>query len=238
MHYIFGNYGDNTIAVIQWAHLNAIGPITVINIDTGWGASEWQSRVAAGIALATKYQYETQTLTPPRSFVELVQSQQSFPTIKYQWCPTFLKALPLLTFLERVDPKNESMIMLGSRRYDSRGRIDLPEFIEESAYYGERKVWYPLYKTTDEQRAALVQGAGFDLLQHRSLECNPCIHQPYNNFATLDLLKIAEISALEMELNQTLFETSINNMMHLQPTAQEGIDYFDLGCGSRYVCGE
>lgn len=241
MHIIFGNYGDNTIALIQWAKKKSLANVTVINVATGWGDASWQEHVATGKAFARKYFFKTVTLTPQKSFEELIKEQKSFPNQKYQWCPTFLKAVPLLNWLEQHDPSNQAIIMLGSRRADSRARFELPEFIDASEYYGERKVWYPLYATSNEDRDALIKEAGFEVRNTRSFECNPCIHKHYNDFNTLDLSTVFTIAELEAELNQTFFDRgivgAIADAANLAP-ADTGLEGFDLGCGGRYACGE
>ena len=76
------------------------------------------------------------------------------------------------------------MILLGKYRAKSPALITLPEFIEESEHYGERKVWHPLYDHTQEEIVSLVQRSGLSLLHHRSLECDPCVNNTDADFFT------------------------------------------------------
>lgn len=244
MYIIFGNYGDNTIAVLQWAFLRQLQPVTVVHIETGWGATAWLLRVTKGLALAQKYNFAIQALKPAECFEKLIQDRGSFPNAKYQWCATFLKALPLLTWLDQVDPGCMATIVLGSRRVDSRARSHLQEFVKESEYYGGRDLWFPLYNTTNQERAFLLEQVGFKELQTRTLECNPCIHARYNDFSEVDNNRLQQIHELELDLSQTMFQADYPDMNIFEvaqkacvsPTAT--LEGFDLGCGSRFVCGE
>lgn len=247
MYIIFGNFGNNTIAAIQWAYNTQLKAVTVVHVETGWSASSWSKRVQKGQALAKKYHFHTQTLYPNNDFSNLVKDRKSFPNTKYQWCPTFLKALPLLTWLDAIDDRAQATIILGSRRADSRARLQLPTFIEESEYYGDRKVWYPLCLLSDLERDALIVQAGFKVLKHRSLECDPCIHSGYNDFIRLEQEKIRRIDLLERELNQTMFHAkfphkTITQLVSLaeesDATCDASLENFDLGCGSHFACGE
>lgn len=240
---IFGNFGDNTIALIQWAHLQRLESVVVAHVETGLGASQWQERVAQGQQLARQFQFATVTLTPTLDFTQLIKDRKDFPSVKYQWCTTFLKALPLLNFLDEHDPSNNTMILLGSRKADSRARSNLPTFIEESEYYGDRSVSYPLCDFTNEQRDRLIKLAGFEVLNSRSLECNPCVHFEYNHFAHLPLETVEKIAALEQEISKCMFKQKplseiVISADKISSRTKTGIESFDLGCGSRYVCGE
>lgn len=237
-HIIFGNYGDNTIAVMQWAYVKGIDQVTVLHVATGMGSAAWLERVEQGQQLARRYQFKTVTLTPAKTFSELVQERKTFPNLKYQWCPTFLKALPLLDFLDQHDPQNESTIILGSRRKDSRARFQLPEFIPESEYYGDRQVWHPLFDVSTEGRDQLICDAGFEVLNQRSFECNPCVVKEYNDFSKLDPSVVAKIAILENEIAQTLFDRPIVELVAEGKSGCSSLEHFDLGCGSRYCCGE
>jgi hypothetical protein len=246
MHFIFGNYGDNTIAVIQWAYQKKLSDVCVVTINTGWSALGWESRSLAGKQWAQSFGFKTEELKPSHSYSDLIRDRQSFPNAKYQWCSTFLKALPFINFLDQVDDSCESVILLGSRRQDSRARINLPEFVEESEHYGGRRVWYPLYNLSKEERDALIHQAGFQVLNHRSLECHPCIHSQLSEFSQFEISHLETLRALESELKQSMFEgrfpaMSIDDLINERQTkaaSSQQLELFDMGCGSKYVCGE
>jgi 3'-phosphoadenosine 5'-phosphosulfate sulfotransferase (PAPS reductase)/FAD synthetase len=227
MHIIFGNYGNNTIALLQWCCLQGLVDVHVININTGWSEKNWGQRVLCAQKLAKKYNFIPITLKPQADFSSLVIDRQQFPSTKFQWCAGFLKGLPLLAWADEVDPGCEAIILMGSRRQDSRLRADLPEFIEQSEHFGGRKVWYPLFDHSDQQRNELITAAGFEVLEHRSLECNPCIH----DFSLLTDYSAQRCTQLEKLLKQSMLDGS----KHLNLS---GLEIFDMGCGSIYGCGE
>lgn len=245
MHIIFGNYGNNTIAVMQWVYNENLKDVIVVHVETGSAVSVWQQRVEQGQRLAQKYLFKVHTLTADRSFSDLVKDRRSFPSVKYQWCPTFLKALPLLTWLDQIDERAEAVIILGSRRADSRARLQLPSVVAESEYYNDRKVWYPLCHHSDLARNELIDQAGFEVLNHRSLECDPCIHNQKNDFVRLEQETIRRVLWLEEEVNEPMFHARFpdQNITQVVALAHEHADLdevtdFDFGCGSHYACGE
>jgi 3'-phosphoadenosine 5'-phosphosulfate sulfotransferase (PAPS reductase)/FAD synthetase len=248
MKFIFGNYGDNTLALIEWLHSRDLSQdvqdnILVINVDTGWSAGSWQERVVQCQALVTRYGYEHITLKPKLTFAELVQDRQEFPTSKYQWCPIFLKGLPVINFLEEVDSGCEGVILLGSSRSDSRARYQLPEYIHDSEHYGGRLVWHPLHDKSRADKHALIMQTGIPILNSRSFECHPCIHSTCSELKTLDPETISKVSLLEEEVAQTFLHARFPHQplqeIILQPADSEaGMERFDAGCGSHFACGE
>jgi hypothetical protein len=237
MQIIFGNYGNNTIALIQWAHEQNIQHVHVLNVTTGWAAIRWQLQVEQGKQLATSYGFTVVTLTPKYNFPELVRDRGGFPSQKFQWCAGFLKGLPFIEWADLNDPLGEAIILLGSRRADSQLRKSLPDFIEHSEHYGYRTVHYPLVDFTDEARNTLILRAGFKILNHRSLECDPCIHADINSLSNMEHQSLERLSNLENEMNQNMFAQPIT---HFQKRNQESenLCILDMGCGSHFACGE
>lgn len=241
MQIIFGNYGDNTLALIQWAHENSLSGIVVVHVETEWTNDAWAMRIKNCQSLVSRYNYSAHCLFPTLSFRDLIKDRQDFPNEKFQWCTTFLKTLPLLSWLEEVDPRGEATILLGSRRADSRARLKLQETINESEYYGDRALWFPLYNHTDQMRNALIARSGLPLLNHRSMECDPCIHNLPQDFMQMKTDSIKRLEVLEQEITLTMFKKPISEMVLLSESKQANQNYleaFDKGCGSRYVCGE
>lgn len=54
MHVLFCSYGNDSIALIQWAHESGLKDVTCLYSDTGWSASWWTERVAKGETLASE----------------------------------------------------------------------------------------------------------------------------------------------------------------------------------------
>ncbi len=59
MQVLFCSYGNDYIALIQWAHENRIPDVTCLYSDTGWASKEWPERVTRGEALAKSYGFKT-----------------------------------------------------------------------------------------------------------------------------------------------------------------------------------
>jgi hypothetical protein len=58
---------------------------------------------------------------------------------------------------------------------------------------------------TEKQRNELLRRAGFDVLPHRSLECNPCVNANREDFKRLTPGEIERVSELEVEISQPMF---------------------------------
>lgn len=245
---IFGNYGDNTIALIQWAHERQKKPV-VVHVETGWAALTWVQRVQQGQALAQQYGFEIIGLVANPTFPEMVVDRGRFPSQKFQWCASFLKGLTFLQWADQVDSGCEAEIWLPSRRADSRARARLPKTIMTSDHFGGRKVVYPLCEYNNQSRDALIERAGFTPLYHRSLECEPCVHSNVADFQRMDDQSITRAAELEEVIEKPLYEPGrfggrvgikvVIEWAKGQPKQEETtLEALDMGCGASYGCGE
>jgi len=128
--------------------------------------------------------------------------------------------------------------------------MNLPEYIEESEHFGERRVWYPLYQHDRQARDDLIKRAGFEVLPHRSLECDPCIHSNKRDLSRLDEVSIKRVDRLEKTIDCSMFDirnnaqssginVAVANAKNDNIEDKEGLyEQFDMGCGSPYACGE
>jgi hypothetical protein len=101
---------------------------------------------------------------------------------------------------------------------------------------------------TKNEKQGLINETGLPILNHRSLECHPCIHSSLDELTNLNINEIAKIARLEQKISQAMFQgryphNDINTLLqtaNLVQTQAENtsLEQFDLGCGSRYVCGE
>lgn len=228
MKLIFGNYGDNTIALIRWAYENNIQDLTVLNVDTGWAAATWSERVRQAKQIVVEYGFTPITICPKMGFAEQIIDRGQFPAAKFQWCAGFIKGLPLIDYADQHDPACAATIMMGSRRADSRARYNLPEYIDDSEHFGGRRVWYPLFNIDDTERNRLVNATGMPLLGYRSKECLLCVYSTGYERELLSEHDAKEVEKLESQLTQPIQLSNQNS----------GIEAFDLGCGAKYACGE
>ncbi len=248
MNVILGNMGNESVALMRWAYLAKLADVKVVFIDTAWMASHWPERIAMGRKLAAEYGFEWVDLQSKPGFEQMVKDRGSFPSTKFQWCAGFLKGLPILDWLDNHDVKGQATILLGLYKARSRAYSNLPEFINESEHFGERKVWYPLYAHGLAQIMDLAKAASLPILAHRSLECEPCVNNSRSDFQQMKDADIYKTKLLEQELRQSMFahlksgDNSIEDIvqwsrLHTDPEAQQALEQFDMGCGSSYGCG-
>ena len=56
---ISASYGNDSMAMMQWAAERGLQGVTVAYCNTGWSAPGWEQRVAEGEALAKRLGFET-----------------------------------------------------------------------------------------------------------------------------------------------------------------------------------
>lgn len=204
MHVLFCSYGNDSIALIQWAHERGIKDVTCLYSDTGWASEWWPQRVSAGEALAASYGFKT-ARTTSEGMIGLVRRKRGWPGAggQGQFCTGELKVLPALAWLSLHDPDKEATAMTGVRREESAHRSDAPEHVIESERHGGRELWQPLVRHTVQMRDELVHRAGLEVLPHRSQECYPCINANIDDIRLLTEDRIALIDITEQELGHT-----------------------------------
>jgi hypothetical protein len=85
------SYGNDSIALIQWAHEQGLENCFVVYADTGWAHPDWEERIKKGEALAEQYSFTTWRVRNRMQFAEWVKFKKMFPTNKYQWCTSYYK---------------------------------------------------------------------------------------------------------------------------------------------------
>lgn len=204
---ISSSYGNDSVAMIQWAHEQGLGieGVAVVFVDTGWSAPGWLDRVARMEAWVRSLGFTVVHLKAAIGFEDLMVQKKGFPSQRYQWCSAMLKGIPFLNWIDDADPEGAATVMIGKRREESTERADTPEFIEASEYHGDRRVWHPLYQYTEEMRDALLARAGVEPLPHRSKECAPCVNANRGDLRQLTEDDIARVEALEAVVGKTMF---------------------------------
>lgn len=205
MNVLSVSYGNDSIALIQWAHEQRLPDLQTVFIDTGWAGEGWMERVERCEAWVRSLGYPAIRITPDVQFEELMRMKKGFPSQRYQWCSGMLKGVPFLNWIDEADPERKATVLIGKRREESQERADTPEFIEASEYHGDRRVWHPLYLHDEAARNALIRRAGFDVLPHRSKECDPCINANRDDLRTLAPADAAKTARLEDATGKTMF---------------------------------
>ena len=246
MNIISASYGNDSIALIQWAHEQEMSNVTVAYCDTGWAAPGWDIRVAAGEVLARNYGFATVKIKS-MGMVELIKMKKGWPGNGQQFCTAHLKGIPFLIWLDGLDTEEKAVVLIGKRRAESRARAQTPEFINTSEYHGGRKVWHPLYAHTTHERDELVIRSGMELLPHRSQECSPCVNANRGDFMLLTQDQIEYVNELEVEIGKPMFRPKrfgavgiYGVMVWAKHGRKRGgmLDPLeDEGCGSPFGCG-
>lgn len=244
MNVISSSYGNDSIALIQWAHEHSLPDVTVAYCDTGWASPRWAQRVVKSEGLAKSYGFQT-VVCKSMGMADLVRVKKGWPGNGQQFCTAHLKGLPFLQWIDEYDKDGVAVVLIGKRRAESEKRRATPEFIESSEYHGGRKIWHPLYLHTDEQRNELLARAGFEPLPHRSLECNPCVNANRNDFLRLTPGEIERVNDLEVEIGQPMFRAKRFGAMGIYGViawAKDGrnrgsIEEEESECASLFGCG-
>jgi 3'-phosphoadenosine 5'-phosphosulfate sulfotransferase (PAPS reductase)/FAD synthetase len=204
MNVISASYGNDSMAMIQWAHECSLQNVTVVYCDTGWSAPWWPQRVEQGEAIAHKYGFAT-AIVKSLGMAELIRIKQGWPGNGQQFCTAHLKGLPFLQWIDEADPDYKAVVLIGKRRAESPARRNIPEHVMGSEPHGGRNIWFPLYRHSDEDRNALLHRAGFEPLLHRSLECNPCVNANREDFRRLTPGEIERVNDLEAEIGKPMY---------------------------------
>lgn len=203
---IFSSYGNDSCALIQWAHENKLQDVTVLYSDTGWSAPWWQQRI-----VDMEFWVELLGFEPARTtsigFADLAREKKGFPVQQYQWCSWRLKIEPAQRWLEENDPEKRAICLVGVRREESQSRAGYPEYMVRSESHGGRCLIAPLATWTAKDRDALLARAHVTPLPHRSMECFPCINSNRSDLRELakDEAAVEVVEALEAEIGKTLF---------------------------------
>lgn len=205
--YLSSSCGNDSVAMLHKAiHRDKIPNITVVYCHTGWASDDWHERIArvrlyAELNGAKFVELNKDGLT----FEQLIESKKGFPMPGKTWCSLHLKAIPFLMWADEVDPECKAIVMIGKRRDESVARRETPEYIVESENHGGRMVWHSLAYVTEAERDKLIVDAGFEVLPHRSKECDPCVNANRTDMRSLRPLAISKVIRLEGKIGQNMF---------------------------------
>lgn len=211
---ISSSYGNDSLAMIQWAREAGLQWVTVLFVDTGWAAPGWLERVAECEQWVSSIGFTPVSIKSTMSFPDLMRHKNGFPSQRYQWCSGILKGLPFLGWIDEADPDGKSIVMVGKRREESAERAKTPEYVYGGEYHGGRTLWHPLYLHDTAARNELLARAGFDPLPHRSKECSPCINANREDLRQLDEPEIARVEALEADVGNVMFRAKRHGGAH------------------------
>lgn len=200
---IFVSYGNDSIALIQWAHEQQLNNVHVVFTDTKWQASGWMERVTKSEKWVSSLNF-TPHRTTSVGFRQLARDKKGFPTQRYQWCSFILKIEPGLKWLEKNDPDKTAICLLGVRREENDSRKDFPEYQLKSENHGGRVCIAPFATWNQKQRDELIKRAGYVVLPHRSRECK-CINSNRKDMQRFTEDDWKEIESIENEIGKPMY---------------------------------
>lgn len=244
MNVISSSYGNDSMALIRWAHETGLPDVTVAYCDTGWGGVTWAARVARCETITASYGFSVVRCVS-KGMPTLVRERKGFPGNGMQFCTTELKILPFLEWIDEADSECKAVVLIGKRRAESNARANTPEFIDASEIHGGRRVRHPLYLHTDEQRNELLARAGLEPLPHRSRECHPCVNANRGTFLSLTPGEVERVSDLEVEIGKPMFRpkrfgaVGIYGVIQWAQRGRERGDFEneEAECASLFGCG-
>jgi 3'-phosphoadenosine 5'-phosphosulfate sulfotransferase (PAPS reductase)/FAD synthetase len=201
-HVIFASYGNDSIALIQWARERGLSSVAVAYSDTGWAADFWTQRVERAERWVRDLGF-TPVRLQSEGMAGLVRRKKAWPRGgggKFQFCTQALKKEPAERWLSEVDPDGDVVCLVGIRREESPHRRQWPEWTEESPAHGGRSLWAPLVRHSERERDDLIAKTPFDPLPFRSKECWPCVNARQGEIAMLEPETVERIAALESEM--------------------------------------
>lgn len=200
---IFSSYGNDSIALLQWANEAGLEGVSVVYTDTKWAADGWAERVEKAEAWSQSLGFSTHRTTSI-GFRQLAREKKGFPTQQFQWCSYILKIKPGADWLAENDPEKRAVVVIGVRREESASRADFPEYLPKSGNHGDRVMLAPFATWTAEKRNELIVRAGFEVLPHRSRECK-CINSNRRDLKRFTETDVREIEEAESEIGKTMY---------------------------------
>jgi len=245
MNIIISNYSKNSLALIQWANENRLKNVTVCYIDTGWSAKGWLEFVAVAEWFSTSKGFSIKRLKSRVTFQDLMDIKRGFPSQQHQWCSLHLKGITLLQWLDKTDPECNATILMAKRNNKNIFEKKTTEFIEDSEYHGERRIWHPLFNFNDIQINQLSSRTGITPPIDSCTECSPCINSNAAELSRLSETNILKTEDLEEELGMPMFSfPDGKNIGGIRAIVQQAKEKphdekrpFKYGCSSEFGCG-
>lgn len=199
----FTSCGNDSVALLQYLFEDKnVQQVTAVYSNTGWAHKDWPSRVEE-VKKYVEYNGGVFVEIGSKGFEDLCWAKRGFPSPVMKFCSYELKIKPAKLWLKTFDPNKDFVCAVGIRREESPRRSQWPEWVEESYNHGGRPLWAPLVRYDTVARDELIIKAGFDVLQHRSYECYPCIHATKKELAVLEPWALERVKALESRLGDT-----------------------------------
>jgi 3'-phosphoadenosine 5'-phosphosulfate sulfotransferase (PAPS reductase)/FAD synthetase len=199
------SYGNDSIAMLQLMREHGLKDVMVVYSDTGWASENWEDRVARGEAWVSSLGWSAVRLASKGFEAGVIGHSQTgmFPTRLRKWCTKELKIRPFLKWVKDFDPDKRCLICVGVRRAESDARKGAQAFMPE--HDNGRHVWHPIVEFDDAARDAMILKTPFEILPHRSDECEMCINNNRLDFKRMTERAIVRVEDLEAAIGQPMF---------------------------------
>lgn len=201
---IFASGGNDSVALVQFAHEQHLKNVIVSYSNTGWSAQWWPARMDKFKSWVEGLGFEYVEIQS-EGMLNLVDRKKGWPANRPKFCTYELKIAPAQKWLESIDPGKNATCMTGVRREESRERASWPLWIYESPNHGGRDLWSPLVNETEDSRNQLLLRADWQPLPHRSKECSPCVNSNRADFQKLDESDILKVEIKEKSSGRNMF---------------------------------
>lgn len=199
------SYGNDSIAMLQLMREHSLKDVVVVYSDTGWASVEWADRVRRGEDWVRSLGWIPVRLTSA-GFEHLVYTRTKagmWPNRLAKFCTPELKIRPFLAWVKSADPDYRALVCVGVRRAESKDRAHHPAFMPEKD--DGRHVWHPLIEFSDDDRDGLIHKTPFEVLSHRSDECEVCINANRQDLRRASSRAIDRIEAMEARVGRPMF---------------------------------
>lgn len=207
-HILFASGGNDSIALVQWAHERGLPNVAVVYSNTGWAADWWPARIERFGQWVASYGFQFIEIGS-EGMLALVDRKKAWPANRPKFCTYELKILPAKAWMDTVDPDADAICLVGVRREESAARAAWPEMTADSENHGGRDLWAPLVWHTETMRNDLLVRAGWEVLPYRSKECFPCVNANREDLRMLadhpDRIQLIADKEAQMGEKRTMF---------------------------------
>lgn len=176
-----------------------LGPTTLLHADTGWehpGHAEYVRAAAEALGLPLVIAQSERG-----GMVDVIRHKRMFPSRTRRFCTTELKIKPIAAYLRAQE--DEVVNVVGVRAEESAARAKQGEWstFEEADVW----TWRPLLRWPLEHVLDTIRRSGIAMHPHyhdgaTRVGCYPCIYARKAEIAALPDWRVAEIAALEEEI--------------------------------------
>lgn len=199
---IRSSYGNDSIALIQWAFEQELEGVVVVYSDTGWARKWWETERVPHAEQWVRSLGFIPVQVKSVGMEAIVKQHKGWPFRLGQFCTDELKIAPMQAWLAAHDPDKRAVILTGVRREESENRKSAPHYRLKSPNDGDRCMVSPLLEFTESRRDELITRAGFVPLAHRSEECR-CINAGKEDIKRFDEDDVTAIERIESEAGYT-----------------------------------